>query len=308
MKPAVALCLAIAVGAGAAAFSNQEKLFPSAKVTAEDTHALQPLGALDDDEKAEPNAAPEATALTGEVLETVEVSQYTYLRLRTASGETWAAVSKAPVKVGEHVTVVNATRMAQFKSATLKRTFDVIYFGTLGTNGAAPSPDSKGITEPALRAALTPDEDGELPPGHPSIPGSPGTPDAPVSPHGDGNAAPSGGPELDAAALKVTRAKGKNAFTVAELYDRRDQLATTRVRVRGVVTRVTAGVMGKNFFHLRDATSGSGATLRDLVATSAQEPKVNDVATFEGTLGKDVDVGIAAKYPVLLEGCTTVSE
>ena len=34
------------------------------------------------------------------MLEVKDVESYTYLRLKTKDGETWAAVSKAPVKKG----------------------------------------------------------------------------------------------------------------------------------------------------------------------------------------------------------------
>jgi hypothetical protein len=40
-------------------------------------------------------------ALAGEVLEVKDVESYTYLRIKTKDGETWAAVGKAPVKKGQ---------------------------------------------------------------------------------------------------------------------------------------------------------------------------------------------------------------
>ena len=41
--------------------------------------------------------------ITGEVLEVKDVESYTYLRLKTKDGETWAAVGTAPVKVGARI-------------------------------------------------------------------------------------------------------------------------------------------------------------------------------------------------------------
>jgi len=69
--------------------------------------------------------------LTGEVLEVKDVESYTYLRLKTAEGETWAAVGKAAVKKGAQVRIENPMVMENFESKSLKKTFKTIVFGTL---------------------------------------------------------------------------------------------------------------------------------------------------------------------------------
>src|SRR5512141_3165617 len=83
------------------------------------------------------NAAPTppqaGNAVTGEVLEVKDVDSYTYLRLKTAQGETWAAVPTAALKKGDKVTIENAMVMNNFESKSLKKTFDKVVFGTLGT-------------------------------------------------------------------------------------------------------------------------------------------------------------------------------
>ncbi len=84
-----------------------------------------------------PAAAPSGENLSGRVLEQIPAPPYIYLRLQTAQGETWAAVSAAPVEVGADVTVYQSMRMSQFVSKTLQRTFDEIYFGSLSEPGAA---------------------------------------------------------------------------------------------------------------------------------------------------------------------------
>lgn len=76
-------------------------------------------------------------ALRGKVLEQIPAPPYLYLRLQTTRGETWAAVSAAPVEVGTEVTVHQSMRMQQFPSKTLQRTFDEIYLGSLTAPGAA---------------------------------------------------------------------------------------------------------------------------------------------------------------------------
>src|SRR5512136_1051377 len=66
--------------------------------------------------------------LQGEVLEVLDVPSYTYLRLKTAQGEKWAAVNKSPVKKGEEVTIFDPAVMENFKSPALNRTFPEIVF------------------------------------------------------------------------------------------------------------------------------------------------------------------------------------
>jgi hypothetical protein len=87
---------------------------------------------------------PPSSAVAGEVLEIQNIEGYSYLRLKTAQGETWAAVPTAAVKKGAKVTVENAMVMNNFESKALKRKFDKVVFGTLGTG------------QPAAQAAVPP--------------------------------------------------------------------------------------------------------------------------------------------------------
>lgn len=82
-------------------------------------------------------AAPQGNTITGKVLERVDAEPYTYLKLQTAAGEKWAAVPTTDLKVGAEATVVSQIEMKNFESKSLKRTFPQVYFGNLGTGGAA---------------------------------------------------------------------------------------------------------------------------------------------------------------------------
>jgi hypothetical protein len=96
--------------------------------------------------------ADTAAALRGEVLEAKEAGEYSYLRLKTAEGEVWAAVMKAPVKVGNVVTVGDPMTMSNFESKALKKTFDKIVFGSLVNVGAAGTMGT--AAQPALPAGM----------------------------------------------------------------------------------------------------------------------------------------------------------
>ena len=297
------LGIAVAAGAGSALFNAHAA--PGNTLRPEVNQLVK---------QAEPRADEPSAALSGTVLETQAASQYTYLRLATSNGEIWAAVPSASLAVGAQVTVENATRMTAFESSTLKRTFDVIYFGTLAADGVQPVA-ARGFS-PA--DALDSDEQ-DLPPGHPNIGNSElgavqgsdalpsGHPDiggTAASPHGSPpSAAPS---ELPLVAIEPAR--GKNAHAIVQLSAQRAQLAGQRVRVRGQVTKVTPGVQGHTFFHLRDGKPGDPGPASDLAVTSDATPERGQVAVFEGTLRADVDLGIGYKYPILLENAVLVAE
>jgi hypothetical protein len=84
-----------------------------------------------------PTSPPHAvTVVKGQVLEVKDVESYTYLRLKTDDGETWAAVGKAPVKIGDKVTIENAMVMKNFESKAQKKIYSTIIFGTLGGTGS----------------------------------------------------------------------------------------------------------------------------------------------------------------------------
>lgn len=125
--------------------------------------ALTSVAALADS----PPADVKDGVLSGSVEERVEAPGYTYLKVKTAVGSTWAAVPSAPqVKVGQQVAVQTQALMQDFESKTLKRTFARIWFGTLGA-GATPTGDAKPLPpgHPPTNAAAP-----ALPAGHPALP------------------------------------------------------------------------------------------------------------------------------------------
>jgi hypothetical protein len=219
-------------------------------------------------------AAPGLPPLKGEVQEVIDVDTYTYLRLKTAGGEVWAAVGKVNVKKGAEVTIVDPAVMENFESRALKRTFPTIVFGTLD------------VAAPAGTAASA---------------ASPASPHAGASvgqPHG-GAAKPA-----DVVVAKVAKAEGATGRTVAEVAAQRIALKDKPVAVRATVVKVNAGVMGKNWVHLRDGSGTAADGSNDLVVTSKDEPKVGDVVVATGIVRTDVDLGAGYAYKVLVESAS----
>ena len=99
--------------------------------------------------------------------------------------------------------------------------------------------------------------------------------------------------------IKVDKATGPDAYTVAEIFKNSKKLEEKKVVVRGKVVKVSAGVMKKNWIHLQDGTGDAGNN--DLVVTSDDLPKVGDVVTASGTLYTDKDFGGGYKYKVIIE-------
>lgn len=71
----------------------------------------------------------QATA-EGSVVETMDAANYTYVRVKTASGELWAATGTFKVAVGDKVVVPLDNPMANFRSQSLNREFPLIYFAS----------------------------------------------------------------------------------------------------------------------------------------------------------------------------------
>jgi hypothetical protein len=89
----------------------------------------------------------------GQVLEVKDTGRYTYLRIKTKDGETWAAVNRAAVKPGDKVTIENVTVMNNFESKSLNKTFSTVVFGTLrGSGGGNGLPAGHPSTAKAVDA------------------------------------------------------------------------------------------------------------------------------------------------------------
>ncbi|RJQ19400.1 MAG: DNA-binding protein [Nitrospiraceae bacterium] len=123
--------------------------------------------------------------------------------------------------------------------------------------------------------------------------------------HGDGSVNKSGGrgpAEVPAnTAIKVNKASSLNAYTIAELYEKRTELDRKDVVVRGRVVKVSPEIMGKNWIHIQDGSGEPAKGTNDILVTSQELPSVGDTVTAEGVLYKDKDFGSGYKYSVILE-------
>jgi len=232
-------------------------------------------------------AAGATATVQGKVLERLDAPPYSYLKIKTASGESWAAVPKTEIATGADVTIAGAMPMTDFESKTLKRKFDLVYFGTLG-GGAAPAagaPGAAGAPPPGMMGGAP-------------APGMMGGGDAPAQMAAQHAAAATG--PADVGDVQVAKAKGADAHTVAEVFAQRAALKEKSVTVHAKVVKFNENIMGRNWVHLRDG-SGSAGKDNDLTITTSDKVNVGDVVTVKGTVRIDKDFGAGYAYPVIVE-------
>lgn len=209
-------------------------------------------------------AEHEPSSISGKVVETMNAGGYTYVCLEKNGKKTWVAAPETNATVGQKMEFQPGAEMKNFTSKTLNRTFDSITF-------------SGG---PAVKAGGGASADKPAPTNH-------------------------GGSKAAAAApgekISVGKAAGPNAYTVSEIYAKKAALHNKTAVVKAKVVKVSAGIMGKNWVHLRDGTGDAAKGTNNLVATSQDLPSVGDVVTMKGTIYKDKDFGAGYKYAVIME-------
>ena len=121
----------------------------------------------------------------------------------------------------------------------------------------------------------------QLPPGHPSV--------------GDKGAA---------AAVAITVRAGeiqkvKGGVTIQELYAQKGSIAGKSIQVRGKVVKYNAGILGKNWLHIKDGTGAEGEN--DLTITTQQEASLNQVIVVSGPVQFNKNIGSGYVFPAIIE-------
>jgi hypothetical protein len=240
---------------------------PSTQASA--SHAVAP---------ADPGAAGTGQTVQGQVLETVDAANYTYVRVKTPQGDIWAATLAFKVAVGDTVIVPLENPMRDFKSQALNRQFDLVYFAT-------------SITKPGDAPAGA----AGLPAGHPAI-----TPGAAAPP---GMGAPT--PE---AKLIEPVAPAPGGTSIANIWKNRAALSGKQATVRGKVVKYNANVMGLNWIHLQDGSGSPADGTHDLTITTTMDTKIGDVVTIAGTVVTNKDFTAGYKYAVMLQGARIINK
>ena len=113
-----------------------------------------------------------------------------------------------------------------------------------------------------------------------------------------GHPLPSAG-KSDVSLTGITKAEGGK--TIQEVFDEKAALAGSKVTVRGKAVKVNAGIMGRNWVHIRDGSGANGDNDLTVTTTSPSLPDVGDLVLVTGTVALDQDFGVGYQYAVILQ-------
>lgn len=225
-------------------------------------HGTAPQGAAKED--------PTGMSGTGKVIETMNSGGYTYAHVDVGGTKYWVAGQETQVAVGDTVSFSHGMPMVNFRSNTLKRTFDMVYFVPEIQAGSAPAPA-----------------------------GNP--------PHGtDAANMPRMGTPLPETVKVANIKKAEGGKTIAEIFAQKGALVSKEVVVRGQVVKYNAGIMGRNWVHIQDGSGASGTN--DLTVTSTDTTAVGKTILVRGTIGMDKDFGGGYQYSVIVEEAKITEE
>jgi hypothetical protein len=227
-----------------------------------------------------PAAKPKSVPLSGKVLETMEGGGYTYILLGNGGEKTWVAAPQMKATVGQQLTLVPGFEFKNFNSKGLNRKFDKIIFSAGVLNQPIKLPESainmahKGVAGAEQAAAQKE-----------------------TAKKADAKAS-------EAAPVKVghvAKAKGANAYTIAQLYSNRAKLEKKPIVVRGRVVKVSTHIMKKNWIHIQDGTGSEKNKTNNLVVTTKNLPKEGAVVTVKGKIYNRLDFGYGYKYELIVQ-------
>ncbi len=109
---------------------------------------------------------------------------------------------------------------------------------------------------------------------------------------------------VDVGNIKVAKATGPDARTVAEVNTQSAALKGKTVAVRGMVVKFTPEVLGKNWVHLRDGSGSEADGTHDVLVTTKDQTKIGDVVLAKGVVATNRDLGSGYSYKVLIEEAT----
>ena len=176
------LVLVLSSGAGHAATvpadASPAKVTPPAPAGSQTAGSGAPSGKPASTETAPAKPVARADALSGKVLEVIDGGGYTFFSLDKDGEKFWVATPPTTGKAGEELSFQPGIEMRKFKSKSLDRTFDVIYFsgGISQPSGTAPSDDflmkrAHSMKPPVEAAAGTPAADTKTAPALATITG-----------------------------------------------------------------------------------------------------------------------------------------
>jgi len=203
--------------------------------------------------------------------EVVDGGNYSYIRYTQDGNEYWGAINARPLEVGKTYYYRDAMEMKNFQSKSLDRVFPSIWF--INDFSEEP-PQTKSMETMGNMKAQKSD-----------------------------NLADDHHKATDVhEQIEVEKAEG--GYSLAEVFEKKSQLAGQEVLVRGQVVKINTAIMNKNWIHIQDGTSYND--LFDLTITTEENVsfKVGEVVTFKGKLELNKDFGYGYKYDYIVENAS----
>ena len=123
-----------------------------------------------------------------------------------------------------------------------------------------------------------------------------------VDPDAKAASTPHGTTSVPAAPMvKIAKATGPEAKTVAEVVAGLGALKGKTVAIHGQVVKFNSGILGKNWVHLQDGSGSAANGTHDVLVTTTDTIAVGDVVNVTGTVRTNVDLGGGYVYAVLVE-------
>ena len=192
--------------------------------------------------------------------EVLQASSYSYLNVKEGDETNWIAVVKDNYQKGETYYYVEGLQMDNFKSKDLNRTFETVFFVNIISKNPITKNNPNEITQ-------------DIPEHHAK------------------------NIKVDVDNINIEAAK--EGVTIKQLFSEKEKYSGKTVKIRGVVVKYNAKIMGKNWVHIHDGTK-NGEDF-DLTITTLDELAVGDTVTFEGKITLDKDFGAGYFFKLIME-------
>lgn len=236
------------------------------------------------------NSAPQAVPLQGKAIESMNSGGYTYVLLNNGGEKIWVAIPQTKVAPGQQLALSPGYEMKNFTSKGLNRTFDKVVFSAGVVNSQIKlSPAAIKMAHQGVPQTAPPPAAAAAPAAKPAEPAQKAAAAKPAQ-------------GVSVSLEKIAKAKGPNAYTIAQLYAKKSQLEKKPVVVRGKIVKISPRILKRNWVHIQDGSGSAAKKTNDLIVTTKDLGRVGEIVTVKGTLYNNMDFGSGYRYGVLVEG------
>jgi len=194
------------------------------------------------------------------VLEIKDAGAYTYMKVNENGEQYWAAINKAPVKVGQTLTIKEQVWMKNFKSKALNETFDKVLFADYerkGISGADNVHNIHGKMIKKKQQSLRPD------------------------------------PKFNEGVIISNETAIKTSLS--DLFKSKEKYKNKNVEIKGDVIQVSNKVKGNTWVKIYD---GKEAVIFRS-PNEDEKVAIGDKVKVIGTINTDVDYGFGFAYEII---------